>query len=183
MQIFILFRTYVPFHECTSDDKYADNTITCMRTIFDGINYTFPYFCNFCIKGHTNIRPPATKAGLLWQTPAKKRRNNGRTLLHCDLFSRSMRPYARNTCEILNSIPCFWLYGFYYKSTNIKIYNVRKIPDTTMASFGPQVSKNTILKFQQFDFTAKVPCSILEHNNMATTSRDLTVATPPYYNR
>ena len=32
----------------------------------------FSYFCSFWIQGHTNIRPPATKAGLEWQTPAKE---------------------------------------------------------------------------------------------------------------
>lgn len=87
---------------------------------------TLPYFCNFCIQGHTNIRPPATNAGLLWQTPAKKGEIAAGHYLHCDLFSRSMQPHAQNTCGKLNSIPSFGLCTFYCKSTKIKVDNVRK---------------------------------------------------------
>lgn len=51
------------------------------------------YFCSFWMRGHTNIRPPATKAGLLWHTPAKENEQTTAWLLrrwHSD-FWRSFK--------------------------------------------------------------------------------------------
>lgn len=66
--------------------------------------FSLTHFCSFWIHGHTNIRPPETRAGLVWHTPAKQIKKTGNLEQRYSDFGRSFkRTTAKNTCE--NAIP------------------------------------------------------------------------------
>lgn len=168
-QIFIEHSLH--FRESTSDDKNAKNTklYSMRKHTFDGINlYTFPYFCSFWIMGHTNIRPPATNAGLLWQTPAKE---NGEKQHDIIAFRFLFTINACNVQKHLRYSILFHASDFLDFTTKAQRLTYKVLRKYLIRPWPHSV--HTFRRKPFWNLTSLQKFLVREQNNMATRSRDL----------